>query len=66
MAKIKSSLPELSPEAARLFDYSPGEPPEDEMFDLMARSGDKPEDIADPKERARYIKFLETFDADAE
>lgn len=53
-------------ELAHLFDYSPGEPPEDEMFDYKARSGVKPESVKDPKERARYIKFLETFDADAE
>ena len=53
-------------EMARLFDYSPGEPPEDEIFDYYARSGVKPEDMADLKERAKYIKFLETFDADAE
>ncbi len=53
-------------ELFRLFDYSPGEPPEDEMFDYYARSGIKPEEIADNKERAAYIKFLETFDADAE
>lgn len=42
----------ISPENFKLFDYSPGEPPEDEMFDLMARSGDKPESVKDPKERA--------------
>ena len=53
-------------ELARLFDYYPEEPPYDEMMDLMARMGDKPEDVADPKERAKYIKFLKTFDADAE
>ena len=66
MTTKKSSIVQLSPEAARLFDYNPKEPPEDEMFDYMARSGDKPESVKDPKERAKYIKFLETFDADAE
>ncbi len=66
MTTEKSSLTQLSPEAARLFDYNPKEPPENEMFDYYARSEVKPEEIADPKERAAYIKFLETFDADAE
>ena len=53
-------------ELAHLFDYNPGEPPYDEVMDYMARSGVKPETVADPKERAKYIKFLKTFDADAE
>lgn len=62
MDKKKLSDAEMS----RLFEYSPGEPPYDEVMDAMARMGTKPESVKDPKERAQYIKFLETFDADAE
>jgi len=66
---MSDTIPPLtpaSPELLKLFDYVPGEPPDEEMFDYYARSGVKPETLKDPKERAAYIKFLETFDADAE
>ena len=49
-----------------LFEYNPKEADENEVMEDMARMGWSPDLIVDPKERAAYIKFLETFDADAE
>ena len=49
-----------------LFEYSPKEADENEVMASMARRKVSPDVIVDPKERAAYIKFLETFDADAE
>ena len=49
-----------------LFEYNPKEADENEVMEDIARMGWSPDLIVDPKERAAYIKFLETFDADAE
>ena len=49
-----------------LFEYSPKEADENEVMASMARRKVSPDVIVDPKKRAAYIKFLETFDADAE
>ena len=49
-----------------LFEYEPEEADDNEVMVSMAMRGVSPDVIVDPKERAAYIKFLETFDADAE
>ena len=48
------------------FDYTPKEVSQKQTFEDLAAIGVKPEEIPNLKERAAYIKFLETFDADAE
>lgn len=48
----------------KYFEYEPKEVPDDEVFEDMAARGVPPEDIPDFKERAKYIKFLETYNAE--
>ena len=47
------------------FEYDPEDVPDDEVFEMMAMNGDSPESIVDPVERAKYVKYLETYDPDA-
>ncbi len=45
----------------RLFEWDPEEPPEEEIYESMARRKVNPNVLVDPKDRARYIAFLKTF-----
>jgi len=51
-------------EDPKYFEYEPEEVSDDEVFADMAAIGTKPEDIVNADERAKYIKFLETYDQD--
>ena len=48
----------------KLFEYEPQEVSDDEVFADMAAIGTNPEDIVNADERAKYIKFLETYNAE--
>ena len=45
-----------------LFEWEPQDPPDNEVYELMAMRKVQPDELVDPKERARYVKFLKTFD----
>lgn len=49
----------------KLFEYEPKDADEQECYEYMAESGVKPEEIMNAEDRARYVKFLEKFNADA-
>lgn len=51
---------------AQYYEYEPKEVSQKQTFEDLAAIGVKPEEIPNLKERAAYIKFLETFDADAD
>ena len=45
-----------------LFEYEPEEPPEEEVYEMMAMRNVSPSVLEDPEDRARYEKFLETYE----
>jgi hypothetical protein len=51
---------------SKYYEYEPKEVSQKQTFEDLAALKVKPEEIPNLKERAAYIKFLETFDADAE
>jgi hypothetical protein len=51
---------------SKYYEYEPIDVSQKQTFEDLAALKVKPEEIPNLKERAAYIKFLETFDADAE
>lgn len=54
---MKRSKPDPS-EAPSLFEYSPREASEEDVYESMARRGVAPELIVDPVDRERYVSYL--------
>lgn len=46
-----------------LFEYDPADPPDSEVFEMMAMREVSPDVIVDPREREKYIQFLRTYQA---
>ena len=44
-----------------LFEYEPQDPEDVEVWEMMALRKEDPSVLVDPKDRANYEKFLETF-----
>lgn len=44
-----------------LFEWEPEDVPDTDIYESMAERGQPPEVLKDPKDRAAYVKFLETY-----
>lgn len=51
-------------ENPKYFEYEPADVSDEETFADMADLGTAPEEIPDPKVRAAFVKFLETYEAE--
>lgn len=47
-----------------LYEYDASEPPDNDVYELMALRGVSPDVLVDPKDKAAYIKFLKAYKHD--